>query len=57
MTRRLALRREALTELRGEDLALVAGAAYPTPLVRTIPLDVCLQSWGPTRNGATCDYC
>jgi hypothetical protein len=39
--RRLALRREALAELTPGDLAGVVGA-YPTPVVRTLPVDDCI---------------
>ena len=51
MTRRLALRREALAELTCGDLSRVVGA-QDVPLTRTFQVDECL--FAPTWNPGAC---
>lgn len=44
MKRSLSLKRETLTQLATDDLLQVIGAAYPTPVVRTLPPTNCLSA-------------
>ena len=41
--RTLALRRETIGQLATTDLESVVAAQYPTPVVRTIPVNDCIS--------------
>lgn len=48
--RRLVLKKEHLTELRSDELTMVAGAAVPT-----IPVTACVVVADPSDKIAVCD--